>query len=61
MSSDHSDPVGQDLDRTGRLEQRPVEREEAPQDVGRDAEEQSAADVWHAPRIGGGLAVLGAA
>ena len=48
------DPVRQDLDRPGRLEQRPVEREGAPQRVGSDAQDQSSTLIRHLVRIGRG-------
>ena len=44
--------VGEDLDGAARLEQRPVERERAPQDVRRRAEDETTAAIWHSASVG---------
>ena len=44
--------MGQDLDRAGRLEQRPVERERPPESVGRDPEQETATRLGHAASLG---------
>jgi hypothetical protein len=48
------DPVGQDLDRAARLQQREVERERAPQSVGRDPEDQAPTRLQHVTSVRAG-------